>query len=369
MTAILIAAASGRALAASARRGGFVPLVADYFGDQDTLDAAQMHVRLEDSLAHGMEADALLAALARLAAGETPAGLVWGTGFEDRPHLLAEISRRWRLIGNTPETVTAVKEPLRLATLCRDCGIPHPETSWTPPTNPDGWLAKRQGGAGGSHIVPAIDYREAKAGIYFQQGVTGTPVSALFLADGQHARVLGFSTQWVSPTIRQPFRYGGAVRPAGLAAKTESALARAVARIASAVPLVGLNSADFLVDGQDFQLLEINPRPGATLDIFEPDHGSLFAMHVAACVGDLPDRVPAYAEAAASAIVYADRDIGTSTRDWPAWTADRPQAEISIRAGEPYCTVLARAPTAAEAKRLVERRQHAILASANARAA
>ena len=369
MTAILIAAASGRALAASARRGGFAPLIADYFGDQDTLDAAHAHVRLEDGLARGMEADALLAALGTLAADETPAGLVWGTGFEDRPHLLAEIARRWRLIGNTPETVTAVKEPLRLATLCRDCDIPHPETSLTPPPDPDGWLAKRRGGAGGSHIVLAADRRDAKGGIYFQQRVAGMPVSALFLADGQRARVLGFSTQWASPTIRQPFRYGGAVRPAGLSSGGASALADAVQRIVAAVPLVGLNSADFLVDGHEFVLLEINPRPGATLDIFEPDHGSLFAMHVAACGGHLPDQMPVYLGAAASAIVYADHDICTSMRNWPAWTADRPQAEISIRAGEPYCTVLAHAPTAAEAKRLVERRRHAILASANARAA
>ena len=34
---VLIAAISGRALAASARRGGYVPLVADFFGDADTL--------------------------------------------------------------------------------------------------------------------------------------------------------------------------------------------------------------------------------------------------------------------------------------------------------------------------------------------
>src|SRR5258707_14906734 len=98
MAAILIAAASGRALAASARRGGFAPLVADYFGDQDTLDVARAHVRLDDGLAHGMNADALMVALTTLAENEAPVGIVWGTGFEDRPHLLAEIARRWRLL-------------------------------------------------------------------------------------------------------------------------------------------------------------------------------------------------------------------------------------------------------------------------------
>jgi predicted ATP-grasp superfamily ATP-dependent carboligase len=83
----------------------------------------------------------------------------------------------------------------------------------------------------------------------------------------------------------------------------------------------------------------------------------------------LPDRAPALDDGAASAIVYADRDICVPALDWPAWTADRPQAVISVNAGEPFCTVHARAATAAEARRLVERRQTAILTLAEARAA
>ena len=57
------------------------------------------------------------------------------------------------------------------------------------------------------------------------------------------------------------------------------------------MPLAGLNSVDFLVADDAVWLLEINPRPGATLDIFEPDGGSLFALHVQACGGVLPERV------------------------------------------------------------------------------
>ncbi|HEY0441139.1 MAG TPA: aldehyde oxidase, partial [Xanthobacteraceae bacterium] len=86
---VLIAAASGRALAVSARRGGYAPLVADWFGDADTLAVSARHVRLGTGLAGGMQDAELLDALDRLAAGAAPCGLVWGTGFEDRPNLLA----------------------------------------------------------------------------------------------------------------------------------------------------------------------------------------------------------------------------------------------------------------------------------------
>ena len=368
MAPVLIAAASGRALAASARRAGFAPLVADFFGDRDTLAVARAHVRLADGLTRGMD-ETLLDAFETLAAGAQPCGVVWGTGFEDRPQLLTKIARRWPLIGNTPETVAAIKDPLCLARICAERGIPHPETSQSRPADVAGWLRKRIGGAGGGHIRLADDHDDLNADVYFQRRVDGAPVSVSFLADGRRALMLGFSTQWPSPTPRQPFRYGGAVRPADVSPDIENALARAVQAIIAAVPLVGLNSADFLVHRSTFHLLEINPRPGATFDIFEPTDESLFALHLAACAGHLPDRVPALNGAVASAIVYADRDTRVPALDWPAWTADRPHAGTLVNAREPFCTVYARAATAAEARRLIDQRQAAILTLAEARAA
>src|ERR1700745_3302282 len=113
LSAVLIAAASGRALAASARRGGFVPLVADFFGDQDTIAVAAAHVRLRDGLERGMRSDNILPALESLAARQEPAGIVYGTGFEDRPELISSIRRRWKLLGNPPEVAAPPKRPPR----------------------------------------------------------------------------------------------------------------------------------------------------------------------------------------------------------------------------------------------------------------
>jgi predicted ATP-grasp superfamily ATP-dependent carboligase len=199
--------------------------------------------------------------------------------------------------------------------------------------------------------------------------VSGDPVSALVLTDGHSAMVLGFSAQWSSPAPEQPFRYGGAVQPAPLTRETAGALTSAVQQLTSLISLVGLNSFDFLVDGREFHLLEINPRPGATLDIFEPQDGaSMFAMHVEACGGILPDTPPTYGRAAASAIVYADRDIPRIPfLSWPGWVGDRPIAGSSISAQSPLCTVFASAATAALARKLADRRARAILARLRAR--
>jgi predicted ATP-grasp superfamily ATP-dependent carboligase len=359
---VLIAAASGRALANSARRAGYAPLVVDFFGDQDTVAAAAGHQQLRPDDRFGMDPDALLVALETLAAGRAPCGVVWGTGFEDRPSLLARIAERWVLLGNRPESVARVKNPAALAELCRCCDISHPAISLLPPEKKEGWLAKRIGGAGGTHIRP--DNAHAVDGFYYQRQMQGTPVSALILADGQSAVILGFSTQWSSPAPGRPFRYGGAARPAALRRETADGIVAAVRRLVASMPLVGLNSIDFLVDGAAFHLLEVNPRPGATFDIFEPQRGRpLFELHVASCQGALPAAPVACDGAAASAIVYADHDIPLiPSWNWPPWTADRPIAGSCISAQCPLCTVIAAAATAAQARELVDQRARSILA-------
>lgn len=359
--AVLIAAISGRALAQSARRGGYRPLVADFFGDQDTLQAAKDHVRLSGRLARGIEEDDLLAALDALAARRQPLGIVCGSGFEDRTNLLERIARRWRLFGNDAAVVAKVKDPAALSALCAGAEIPVPEFCAERPRAPDDWLAKRRGGAGGGHIKPAA--QAAGGAIYYQRKVPGAATSALFLADGANATVIGFSTQWRLPTADKPYRYGGAARPAALPARTAGALAAAIVRLAAAASLVGLNSADFIVDGERFWLLEINPRPGATLDIFEPAHDSLFSLHMSACTGTLRP-APCYTNGAkAAAIVYAEDDISSvPALTWPHWTADRPQPGSVIKAGEPLCTVYACGPDTTGVRALTDERRRQVLA-------
>ena len=361
---MLIAAASGRALAVSAARAGYVPLVADAFGDQDTLAACAGHVRV--SLRHPVDGDKLVDALDSLAAARDCAGVVCGSGFEDRADLLTRIAQHWPLLGNTPQTVARIKDPMEFARLCRAAGVPHPDTALAPPADPAGWLSKRVGGAGGWHIRPAAAAKAGK-GIYFQRRTQGDAVSALLLGNGRDVMVLGFSAQWTAPLPRHPFRYGGAARPAALAEDTMRAMTAAVERLNAVMPLTGLNSADFLVDGHAFHLLEINARPGASFDLFELQEGrqdtSLFALHVDACGGSLPAQAPRYRDAIAGAIVYAERDIAAAPAlDWPDWASDRPVAGSRIEANQPLCSVFARGATAAEARALLEQRSAKIRA-------
>ncbi len=336
--AVLIAAQSGRALAGSAARAGYVPLVADLFCDLDTQAAARRCV-LAGDWRHGLRPRRLLAALEALAAGHAPIGLVCGSGFEDRPGLLDAAGGRHALLGNSAETVRRAKDPVGFAELCRRHAIAHPEIGLTPGID---WLVKRAGGAGGAHIAHGPAGRPVRRGRYAQRRVSGRAVSALFLGDGQAGAILGFSSQWADPLPRRPYRYGGAVRPAAIARSSTEAMAGAIGRLIPALALRGLNSADFMLRDDGFDLIEINPRPGATLDIFPDADGRLFCQHVQACRGRLPGPVPPPAGASAAAIVYAPRRLRVPDGfAWPDWTADRPAGGSAVARDAPICTVRA----------------------------
>jgi uncharacterized protein len=363
---LLIAAVSGRALAASARRAGFVPLVADFFADADTGQIAHSCYKLDD-LKGGFRWKVLAPALGALAeAAPSPLlGVVYGSGFEDRPTLLAKIAERWPLLGNGPSVVERVKSPEVLFTELTRLGIPHPRTVMDPAAAGSGWLAKRQGGAGGSHVVTShvaaagtSRQRSTKGRTYFQEKLEGRPVSTLFASTGTSAQVLGFSEQWAAPTARAKWRYGGAARPAELSPDLEARLTHSVERVAESFDLKGLGSADFLVNGEDFRLLEINPRPGATLDIFDSGTKPLMRLHLEAIrEGRLPRSGLKFDDAMASAIVYSPvRLCVPSGTAWPDWSADRPKPAERIDKNRPVCTVLARGNTRAQAKRLAEER-------------
>ncbi|MFZ4703849.1 MAG: hypothetical protein ACOYMG_27710, partial [Candidatus Methylumidiphilus sp.] len=57
----------------------------------------------------------------------------------------------------------------------------------------------------------------------------------------------------------------------------------------AAIGLVGLNSLDFVLADGVCLVLEINPRPSATIALYDEDFAEgLLALHVAACLGELP---------------------------------------------------------------------------------
>jgi uncharacterized protein len=342
----LVIALSGRALALAVRRSGRRPVVLDLFGDADMRATAEDSLVVDGDFDNGFDEVSLLAAAERLAPAASPPlyGLAYSSGFEARPDLLAKLVGGRRLCGNAPDTIARTKDPRIFFGLLDRLSIPYPEISYVLPRDPAGWLMKRIGGSGGGHVERARADAVPSSGCYFQRRMEGRPVGVSFLADGRSAFLLGLSEQWSSPKSgSDSYRFGGLLQPADVTTKVADALPRVLDALVPELHLVGLNSLDLMVDGDTFHVLEVNPRPGANLDIFDGgDPVGLFGLHVAACEGRLPRHWTPPAKTTAMSVLYADRILQVPMGiAWPDWVADRPAAGARIRPGAPICTVLA----------------------------
>ncbi len=356
---LLVVSASGRALAQSAARCGLPVVVLDLFNDMDVRERA---VASRSVAARNGKFDArrLLAAARLMCAPDRCSGLVYGSGFEGRTGLLAKLALGRTLFGNAPETVARLKDPAHFFPLLDSFGISHPETRLDPPAEVSGWLVKRTGGSGGSHVKTARSRHRARPGRYFQKLRSGRTLSVLFAADGRAASAIGVNEQWTAGIAQcAPYCYGGAVSGISLPERVHARIAIMLGRLVRATGLVGLNGLDFILgDDNEPCVLEINPRPTATIDLYDADfEGGLLALHLRACRGELPDMQHPNGSRA-HAIVYAAEAFRVPARmRWPQWCTDIPQSGGLIPAGAPICSVHAIGASSAQARESVMARR------------
>jgi len=359
---LLVVSASGRALAQSAARGGQPVVVLDLFNDLD-VRALAVASRGVAARAGRFDSRRLLAAAQLLCPPERCCGLVYGSGFEGRTRLLGKLARGRSLFGNSPETVAKLKDPAQFFAMIDSFGFAHPETRLDAPADASGWLVKRIGGAGGGHVKPATSRHRARSDRYFQKVRAGRTLSVLFLADGLRARVIGINEQWTAGLAQcGPYSYGGAAGGVVLPQPVLARIAVLLGRIVQAMGLVGLNGLDFMLDaGAELCVLEVNPRPTATIDLYDSDvAGGLLALHLRACRGELPDVRPPH-HSRAHAIVYATQDFRVPDgMRWPSWCTDIPEIGSHLPAGAPVCSVHADAVSSAGARDIVMTRRESM---------
>ena len=117
--------------------------------------------------------------------------------------------------------------------------------------------------------------------------------------------------------------------------------------------LTGVNGIDFILDGDQVWLTEINPRYSASMELIERAYGlPMFHLHVKAALdGKLPDfKLESVLDSGmyyGKAVLFAERDAtAPDTQDWMARNIrDVPASGEKLRKGSPVCTILASRPT------------------------
>lgn len=351
--ALLLIGQSARLLAASARRGGYQPWVVDCYLDWDTQALASRARRVA-----ALEPVALAAALAELTADQSRAlPLVYGSGVEHDSALFAVCARYGRVLGNQVPVLAQFVEPRRFFALLDQLSIAYPDTQFRPPARLTNWLLKSRCGAGGKGVRCA-GFAPHTVADYWQRWIHGIPVSLLFLADGKGVAPIGFNTQFLAPQPEAPFLYGGSMNRADLPATQRAQMVEAAARVTSASGLQGLNSFDFVYDGQRVWALELNPRPSASVALYDPDYpGGLLQAHLGACHGVGLPTWPGSATVRAQQILYAMADcVAPAPSAWPPGSTDLPRSGQLLRRGQPVITVAAAGTTTAATLALLAQR-------------
>ena len=363
---LVVAGISVRALAESARQGGWNVIALDLFGDADTRRASLHWAPIGEPSALHIDPLLLRRELQRAACRPGVDGWVPAGGFEGAPELLAAGGAALPCLAIEPSAMQRVRDPANFFGALDRHRLAHPRISPDPPADPVGWLAKRAGGCGGVHIRDAAqvlaDPAARHADTYFQRRQSGTPMSALFVADGARFRLVALNRLIVRAVWPLPYVYAGAVGPLS-DDRLEQAVDRALSVLVPEFGLRGLASLDFLADESGAHWLEVNPRPSATLQLHADAWAAgLVRVHVDAMRGRLPATAPHRSPGVRGHLtVFADR-VGLVGRDavhdpveWPH-AHDLPAPGTRFARGEPICTVSAQAGGVDDTLRLLDAR-------------
>jgi uncharacterized protein len=172
---------------------------------------------------------------------------------------------------------------------------------------------------------------------------------------------LGLNQQWLSPSRAMPYLLGGVVSAIRLENAIEYNLIECIKKISQYYDLKGLNSVDFVCDGDDFWVLEINPRLSASASLYELKQGCLMNLHVALCQdklwAEVITRLEVCTGSKAFQVMYAEEALRIAPNiEWPSWVSDIPHAGLSVANGAPVVTVNASAETPEAACDLLARR-------------
>ncbi len=344
---VLVVAVSARMLAQLAVADGYDVIALDRFGDADLR-----------ALAPGATAPTN-DGLAALAADIEATAVVYGAGLENRPDLVRELADGRELLGTPAELLEAVRDPWAVGAAARAAGARAPQTR-APGDLPERaggrevWVRKPRHGGGG-HGVRGWTGGLLRHTEVVQRRIDGLSCSAVAIADARSAVVLGLTEQLHLP---RSFRWMGNVTPPRLPesehAELEGQLREVCTEVAARFGVRGAFGVDAIWDGRHAWVLEVNPRPSASLELFGP--GS-FEAHVRGARGlGLPVSgiPPAQSCAAVKLVLFADRTVCTPEPGW--WPAglvrDIPRARETIERGAPVCTLVTASPDVPE---LVER--------------
>jgi len=335
---VLIVGASARAAAFGLRRAGWTPWTIDLFADADTRVLTRGRSRRIASRRYPCH-------LPNLARGWVPSDAAWLAvgGLENHPNVLEQIKAcvTGPALGCSPEATRAVRDWRKLGPFLIRHHFAAPETRLDHAGVPcDGsWLLKPRASAGGRRVEPWRGQRlDNPSDWLWQQRIVGVAVSAVYRVGSSHdCQLVGITRQFHGLPGR-PFLHRGNLAPWYPPLPTlHPELEGLGQRLTETFGLAGLFGVDGVLDSKGrFQVVEVNPRPPASAELFERGASrqtpALKWVAYAPRPLQLPDPPPLWWRDALERAVCLDPA--------PPTFADLPLPGTRFQTGDPFCSFL-----------------------------
>jgi predicted ATP-grasp superfamily ATP-dependent carboligase len=366
------------AIAASARRAGYKVYSVDFFGDVDlrllceeSLSIIRQQVGKSCGLvARDFNVDLLLQLVKTLLQRRGVDGVVFGSGVEDAPLALEEIHGMAPVIGNTPEVLARVRNPITFFQGLHQLGVSYPQTAVIHTFDEARTHAKDLGypvvlkpgtGFGGVEVQwiageealeEAFDTAIAKSSGYLvQEYIPGVPASVSLLSTSEDVATLSVNEQLLGVRrlgMWRPFGYCGNIVPLSSSMQVLKTCSTVAEKIVSHFGLVGSNGIDVVVsrEGTPF-VIEVNPRFQGTLECVERVCGvNMVKAHVEACVDRrLLRKTTASRGCCTRLILYSPRRVVVPDLRAFGEVRDIPLIGAVVEEGEPVCSIAAEGAT------------------------
>lgn len=361
----LVVAQSGRMLAQAAFAKGLKVWVVDCYQDEDTRRYAHRSYQVTT-----LAKRHLLPIVEALIRQYGIAVVLVGSGLETFPDSLRYLATRLTLLGNDPAVWERLSNKREFFKRLDYLDIAYPKVSLKRPCDATAWLVKPRQGQGGEGIYYARHtYTTPKNShlVYWQQYQAGSAHSVLFLADKEQAQIIGFNTQWCcAGDDGRAFIFSGIRTGADLSLAQQAMVNVWVKKLVLEYALIGLNTLDFISDGQQCWLLEINPRPSASMQLYS---AGWLVKHVQICLGRsfnkatlLPYQFATCPLNSGYQVVYAPQAVRIPQDFiWPVGCVDLPKAGTIIATTQPICSIIAHARCPSELTALLQTRQQLLL--------
>ncbi|MDF1540969.1 MAG: ATP-grasp domain-containing protein [Candidatus Thorarchaeota archaeon] len=364
---------NARPLACSVKRSGGLAFVSDYWGDSDLDECSREWVSVLSSVPgsrqRGTLEDPLHISLSdnfqHTYADQELDYVLIGSGFDDHSTSLDQIENKYGITGNSPLLMQIARNRDRLSDLATNNEINYPRYRQVQTRDEAIEAAKENGfpcvirptaSGGGTGIRKISGFKQLDS-FYdrlletdrlgpriVQDYVLGLDVSASVLCTGTDAYCLSIQEQLIglpSAGRHSDFVYCGNRIPANLEERILKKIRRVSEQISASLGLKGSIGIDYVVSHNgELWLLEVNPRFQGSLEMLERSANiSVSELHILACNGELPQKVPEYTPTT-KMIVYANRDGTVPDLSTYSGTVDRSPTGVEVHKGDPVCSII-----------------------------